>query len=401
MTAAKPTGAVASTPFTQPAPPNGTSATVYGSVHAGQDAQIRAVDLLGMVSVAGVAAVGLGAIGAGVGVVNLGLTTDAGIASTGRVSAGGTVGVHATLTETFFGLAAAGALGGLAISGQVMVLTDTSSQKAHIDDGAAVPRAGTLLDVDATSTKTVAAQTFGVSIAVGAAGAAVTVAKVSGDTIASIGNVAIGEEGAIGGIDVAAADTFTPTYRAYSIQGGILGALSGAVAAVWYTGTTRAESGAHGTVVVGATGVKVTATGTRPAVNIDSLNITTGGIAVGVTVARAMLQRNTEAATLAVGSVATSGAVSVSASSTNGTVVSTPGGAVGGIAIALMFPYAEISGHTRVQVDGERHRLGLRVDGGSGLRTPRRPPRSSLRVSLPRPAPAVPTPRPSSPRAPT
>ena len=81
-----------------------------------------------------------------------------------------------------------------------------------------------------TSTKTVAAQTFGVSIAAGAAGAAVTVAKVSGDTIASIGDVAIGDEGSIGGIDVAAADTFTPTYRAYSIQGGILGALSGAVA---------------------------------------------------------------------------------------------------------------------------------------------------------------------------
>ncbi len=124
------------------------------------------------------------------------------------------------------------------------------------------------------------------------------------------------------------------------------------MAAVWYTGTTRAESGAHGTVIIGATGLTVTATGTRPAVNIDSLNITTGGLAVGVTVARAMLQRNTEAATLAVGSVATSGAVSVSASSTNGTVVSTPGGAFGGVAIALMFPYAEISGHTRVQVDG-------------------------------------------------
>ena len=354
VTAAKPTGAVASTPFTQPAPPNGTSATVYGSVHAGQDAQIRAVDLLGMVSVAGVAAVGIGAIGAGVGVVNLGLTTDAGIASTGRVSAGGTVGVHATLTETFFGLAAAGALGGLAISGQVMVLTDTSGQRAHIDDGAAVPRAGTLLDVDATSTKTVAR--------------------------ADLRRQHRGRRGRCRGDRGqgqrrhhrlhrqrrdrrrgrrSAASTWprpTPSPRPTGptrSRAASLGALSGAVAAVWYTGTTRAESGAHGTVVIGATGVTVTATGTRPAVNIDSLEHhdrrpgrrCDGRAGDAAAQHRGRHPRRRQCGHLRRG-LGVPRAPPTAPWSRRRAAPSV------GVAIALMFPYAEISGHTRVQVDG-------------------------------------------------
>ena len=184
------------------------------SVHAGGDVQVRATDRLDLTSVAGVAAVGLGALGAGVAIVTVGLATDAGIASTGSVSSGGTVGVHAVLVESIDGLAAAGAIGGVAISGQVVVITDSSSQNAHIDTGATVPKATTRIAVDTVATRTISARTYGVSIAVGAIGASVAIATISGDTLATIGNVAIGSEGAVGGLVVSSTDTLVPTNQA-------------------------------------------------------------------------------------------------------------------------------------------------------------------------------------------
>ncbi|WP_141847710.1 beta strand repeat-containing protein, partial [Humibacillus xanthopallidus] len=261
VTGASPGGSVASSPFTQPAPPSGTSATIYGSVHAGGDVQVRATDRIDVTSLAGVAAVGLGALGAGVSIVTLGLSTDAGIASTGSVSSGATVGVHAVLDERVDGLAAAGALGGLAISGQVVVITDSSSQSAHIDTGATVPKAVTKIAVDTVATRTISARTFGVSIAAGAVGAAIAVAVISGDTTALVGDVAIGADGAVGGLIVSSTDTIIPTNQAVSVQGGVGAAISGAVAVITYSGSTRAASGAHGTVTIGGLGVSVTATG--------------------------------------------------------------------------------------------------------------------------------------------
>jgi hypothetical protein len=86
VSGSRPGSGIASSPFNQPAPPSGTSATIYGSVHAGGDVQVRATDRLDLTSVAGVAAVGLGAPGAGIAVATLGLVTVAGNASTGYVS---------------------------------------------------------------------------------------------------------------------------------------------------------------------------------------------------------------------------------------------------------------------------------------------------------------------------
>ena len=353
VTGASPGGSVASSPFTQPAPPSGTSATVYGSIHAGGDVQVRATDRIDLTSLAGVAAVGLGALGAGVAIINLGLVTDAGIASTGSVSSGATVGVHAVLDEHVDGLAAAGALGGVTISGQVVVITDSSSQNAHIDSGATVPKAVTALVVDTIATRTISAQTYGVSIALGAIGAAITVALISGDTTASIGNVLIGSDGGVGSVSVTSSDTLTPTVRAYSIQAGVGAALSGAVAVATYSGTTRAEAGAHGTVVVG--GLTVTATGHHENLKADTVNVTTGvAAAIGATVAWSNVARDTEAATLATGSINSSAPVLVRALAWNQAIASAPGGAAGGgVAIALMFPFARVSGHTTVQVDGD------------------------------------------------
>ena len=81
-----------------------------------------------------------------------------------------------------------------------------------------------------------------------------------------------------------------------------------------YSGTTRAASGAHGPLGVG--GYSVLATGLHGGVNAKTLNVTAGGLAVGVTVAIAKDQRNTEAA-ITGGSTSTTGAVDVTADSTN------------------------------------------------------------------------------------
>ena len=355
VTGASPGGSVASAPFTQPAPPSGTSATIYGSAHAGGDVQVRATDRLDLTSLAGVAAVGLGALGAGIAIITVGLVDRrrASPPPARSARAGPSVSTPCS-SERVDGLAAAGGVGGIAISGQVVVITDSSSQTAHIDTGATVPRAVTKIAVDTVATRTVSARTFGVSIAAGAVGAAIAVATISGDTTALVGNVTIGAGGAVGGLVVSAVDTIIPTNQAVSVQGGVGAALSGAVAVITYSGSTRAASGAHGSVTIGGLGVSVTATGNHTGIRADTLNISvSAGVSAGLTLAWATNARSTDAALTSTSDVTTSGAVAVVATAWNEARADAPGGSGGAVSVVIVLPQATISGHTRAQLDGQ------------------------------------------------
>ncbi|HKT57060.1 MAG TPA: hypothetical protein VJR25_09840, partial [Microbacterium sp.] len=332
--------------------PEGTASAVCGSVHSlGGDVQVKAIEHLDVFALAGAVAGGAGALGAGITVMSIGDAVDAGIYNGASVSAAGTVGVHAEDDENVTDIGVAGALGGIAIGAQVVVLTDSSSQKAHIDDGAVIPTAGTLLRVDATANRTLAAYAIGITLAAAGAGAAVSVIELSGDTQALIGTVAIGSGGAIGGIDVEATDDVTPTILAVGVVAGAGLALSGIVTVVDDSGTTRAASFAHGTVTIGSAGVTVSATGTRSALAPTAVNIAVGGgLSVGFTLVVATQERSTEAELG--GSVTTSGAVDVESTATDVASAFTPGAVIGAAAIAAMIPIATVSGHTTATLSG-------------------------------------------------
>src|SRR5262249_25489213 len=153
-----------------------------------------------------------------------------------------------------------GSAGLISVGAQVAVVTDTSSQSAHVDDGAAIKRAGGGIDVGAYANRTVNPEALGGAIGGLAAGAAGSVGDISGDDKASIGNVAIGASGSIGSLTVSATSIIDVPIQAYSVQGGVAAALSGAVPVAEIGGTTQASSGAHGTV---GGDVKITADGTH------------------------------------------------------------------------------------------------------------------------------------------
>ncbi|MDQ0612685.1 hypothetical protein QF046_000326 [Microbacterium sp. W4I4] len=336
--------------FSQPAPPSGVSAGIYGTVHSMlADVEVVARERVDVFVLAGAVAGGAGAIGAGIAILNIAGRVDAGIFGTAVVSAGGAVRVTADLDENVTIIAVTGTVGAVAVAGQILVLTDTSSTTAHIDDSADVLKAAAGIFVTAHSDKTAAGYAVGITIALGGVGAAISVIEVSGDTTALIGDVAIGAGGAIGGITVTATDAFDPTAWAIGVVGGVGIGLSGIVAVITYSGLTRAASFAHGAVTIGG-GVSVQAFGQRQQMTGQTLNITTGAAALGFTVSIATMDRDTEAELG--GSITASGSVAVNAEATNVVTASTPSVAIGGIAVSAMIPIATVSGHTTATLSG-------------------------------------------------
>src|SRR5439155_10417495 len=98
-------------------------------------------------------------------------------------------------------------------------------------------------------------------------------------------------------------------------------------------------------------GSTVSATGLHGGTDGRTFNVAVGAISVGVTVARAIDQRNTEAA-ITGGSTSTTGDVNVTADSTNTSVAFAPGATGGLVSLAFMFATARLSGHTSAQLDG-------------------------------------------------
>ena len=159
------------TRFTQPAPPSGTSAGIYGSVHSQlADVSVTATDEMTAFVLAGAVAGGAGAIGVGVTVLVIGLNTDAGIYDGAVVYAAGRVDVHALATERTTQIGVAGVGGFIAIAGQVAVLTDHADQTAHIDDNVSIARADGGVHVSARADREVSVYAIGVTL--GASGQA-------------------------------------------------------------------------------------------------------------------------------------------------------------------------------------------------------------------------------------
>ena len=352
ITSAAPTGNVASDALASVVPA-GTSASIQGNVVAGRGVHVRAKDNLTVNGIAGSIAVGFVGVGAAILIMNVDSATEASIAAGSSITAGasgsGDVTVEASMNEDVSGLAFSGTGGVVAVGAQVIVLNDTGSQNAHIDNGAAIHQAGGGVFVTTTAIRTIDVEAIGVGVGAGAIGAAVAVSDVSGDASATIGNVLLGDAGPVAGLSVTVNDSINAPTKAISVQGGIGAGLAGAIAFSTLSGTTSASSGAHGTV--GSGGVTITATGNHTA-KANTVNVATGAFAAGVTVAHVSESRATLATDTSSGNIVTSGDVLVAASATNEAEATAPGGAAGGVTIDILVPIAEVSGDTNAQVDG-------------------------------------------------
>ena len=253
----------------------------------------------------------------------------------------------AIATEDTSAMAVGGATGAVAVGGQVVVLHSDVEQWAHIDTGATIPQAGGGVFVTGSATRNPRTLSIGAGFGAVAAGASISINSSSGDTKAEIGNVAVGTDAPLGGtvrgITVAATNDARPTATSFSVQAGGGGALSGSVAVVTYSGTTRAASGASGPL--GIDGYTVAATGrhgdledgTREnGVDARTFNVAVGGgITLGVTVAIARNERNTEAA-ITGGTTSTTGAVNVTADAENTAFAHAPQITIGSASLSFM-----------------------------------------------------------------
>ncbi len=370
MACSQKNGSIVSGQLAQTAPPNGTSAEIYGNVTAGRNVNVVAADNLSALGLAGVIAVGAVGVGVGVYVLNVEGSTDAGINSGAQVTAGtaGAVTVRSAYGENILGIAIAGTAGLVAVGGDVVVVNDSSSQMAHIDDSAAILRSGGGVTVSAgcgevltdhcagMNGRTVDALAIGGQGGVVAAGASVAVAELSGDTQALIGDVSFGGTGTVSSITVKADDAMAPQTQAISVGVGLV-ALGGAVAVTDLSGTTLASSGAHGSISGGMT---VAATGDHSNVSAETLNPKVGFATLGLTIRHAVDSRNTEGATTksatAGAALSAGGAVLVTAQATNHVVVGPIAGipeiSVSGFSLSILVGIAKVEGATEVQLDG-------------------------------------------------
>ena len=328
----------------------GTSAYVGGTVVAGGSVHVRAKDDLDFGGIAGAVGIGLVGIGGSVLVMNAQTNTDAGIGPGAVITAGGggAVTVQANYVEDVDALAFAGSAGAVAVFAQVAVVNADSTQKAHIDGGAQVRRAGAGLAVTSTANRTISTLGIGGGVGLGAIGASVTIVTASGNTEATIGAVALAADGPVGGVTVTADDPLTATAFAINVAAGLGAGLGAAVAVVTVSGTTLASFGGTGTV---SGGVAVWALGNHTA-DADTFQVTSGAFAAGVIVAKATNGRTTEARITSSANFSSTGHVHVKADATNVASADTPGGSVGGLAISVMIPTAIVSGATRAKLDG-------------------------------------------------
>ena len=178
-------------------------------------------DVLKVFGIAGAAAGGFVGVGGSVLVLNVKSVTDAGVADWATLDAGGAVTVAASMDEHSTPIGFAAGIGAVGVAAQVAVVNDSGTQNAHIDDNAAVVRAGGGLTVKVNATRDVHAYAIGLAFGAGAIGAAVAYVSVDGDASATIGNVAVGATSAIGGLTVQAVDSVNPDTYAIAVAGGL------------------------------------------------------------------------------------------------------------------------------------------------------------------------------------
>src|SRR5262249_55026229 len=156
---------------------------------------------------------------------------------------GGAVLVSASMNEKSTPISFAGGGGIVGVGATVGVLNDHGTQSAPIDDNAANDNAGGGPPGSGNAIPDRPAFRAGGRVGGVAAGAAVAVVNVDGDSSATIGNVAVGNGGAtpLGGLNVAASDSVNPDTYVIAVAAGVGLGLGVAVAVVDLSGTLKAS----------------------------------------------------------------------------------------------------------------------------------------------------------------
>ncbi|MFN5854601.1 MAG: hypothetical protein ACK456_01665, partial [Pseudanabaenaceae cyanobacterium] len=281
----------------------GTSAVIGTgvTVNAGNNVTVNGKNKINFGSVVGnVSGGGLAGIGASITVANIAENTEARIGAGSRVNAtGGMVSVNATMLENASGAAYAGnASGFVGLGAQIVVIKDSSSQYARIDDGASFESVGGAVQVTATAKRNVTANAVGVAISgLVSGGLVLAYTDVSGSTIADIGNsVQMGQSfdpnKTVGGVDVAATSNIVAKADAVGVAASLGFAVNGSAAIAIVNPNIRASIGNTSNIkVTGEASIKSISTGD---VRSDALGVAVGALggAAGGSIALAFLTPN-------------------------------------------------------------------------------------------------------------
>ena len=335
---------------------SGTLASIAAGaqVTAGAALSVHAATDMDLLSLTGSASIGGVAAGGAVGILLSGDDTSAAI--DGSVAAGsgfdGEVRVAAGLSQDMDGiaLAAAAAPGAGALSGQVVVIRDDSSQQARLGDGAAVTRAGGGVAVTATADRTLSADALGGALSLGgAAGVAAAVIDVGGSTRAVVGNADIGQAPgqSVAEVSVTAGSEAELDADAKALAGGLalpgtppLG-LTGSFAMARFAPTV--EAGVLDGARIAGDGDVLIRAASAGRVTADAFGIGAAGVGIGLAGSLAMAEsRPTLRAHIGAAAVLAAGSIQVEAShnetfgdTTRASATAGAGGLVGGAAGAV------------------------------------------------------------------
>ncbi|MBW6493254.1 MAG: hypothetical protein K0B16_01635 [Burkholderiaceae bacterium] len=400
---------------------SGTVASIQTGavVSAGDDVGVRAKERLEFTLFGGSFSGGSAAAGAGIAIVNIGSKVEAFIGDA-TVTAGAqtddTVTVRADFVTDITGQAWGGQTGGVGLGAQVVVINDNSSQFAHVDSGADINRAGGSVLVKAKADRTIDAEAIGIQVAAAAAGASVAVVNVTGETRSWVNGDMGQSTGAVRDVEIAAESVADLT--AYTLMGSLTGGfgLTGAVAAVDYAPTIKAETGA-GSDIKATRNITVSATSTATAdvdsdvaaislgggagasIAISSVapnlhtrvagNLRTtgagtvrlesnadvnaeadafaigGGLLVGAAGAIAVADSSPDAETELDGSINAAGAVEIDAQTINDAIANTAGYSGGLVGMGASLSYASVGGTTDAHSDGQVNAYSLDVTAGT------------------------------------
>ena len=284
-------------------PPAGTSAIMDGAANAGKNIGVTA-DEQDTISIIGGQVSG-GVVGAGALVAVLTVADNASAKADGTLNAGGSISINATLNENINLIDIDGAVGFVGIGAAVAVVTDNSVTQASLGN---VTGAGAV-SVTANSTRTVNETTGQVSVGAVAAGASFSRVAVGGGTYAAV------DDGAnlslISSLSVAALSTITPHADTVAISAGI-GAFSANFSFIDVAPGVQAYIGSNASVNTSGA-VTVTASSTTTA-EADMFGVSAGEYAVGVSYTQLTLSPDV-VAELGDPNVSGSGEVNITAAS--------------------------------------------------------------------------------------
>ena len=371
ISASAPTGSPTQTALSTPIP-GGTSATIDGTITAGGNVSVRALDSAGLFGIAG--AIGAGAVGIGAGVLigNVDTSTDAGILKDATVSStSGTILVKANLHETTTAYAFAGAGGIVGVGGQIVVINDNSTQNAHIDTGAKIPLAGGGVNVEADTNRTVSTNAIGGEVGGVAVGVSVAVGNVGGSTTASVGGVQLGQTVGqnVASLRIHAGSTINATTQAIAVSAGAV-ALNGSVAIDNVTSTVGATLGDNAKVkVTGGVTIEAIAVTVVP---VDVFAIAVSGLGgIGIAYGSAELQQTLTSSIGKNATVNAGGQVSVTASRTATATGIGAGVGAGLVGASAIFVFAHIKGSEVASIgDGTGITAGSVLVSATGIDTP-------------------------------